>query len=195
HSQGLAKAKQMLRTTVTAHPLAAKALESGDRVLTLAEIPAQGIDMTMPPVSVEHRVQEGNTIPLGGLKLEVWQTPGHTAGQLAFRLGEVLFSADNIYRDGCVGAIDAQHGSNIPDFIESLQRIRKSDVKYLLPSHGPIFAKDNALLDRAIARLQEYRHRADFGTCATDWPLMDEWEREIADGKLPFPAVFARPSN
>jgi hypothetical protein len=26
---------------------------------------------------------------------------------------------------------------------------------------------------------------ADFGTCAIDWPLMDEWEREIAEGKLP----------
>ena len=24
---------------------------------------------------------------------------------------------------------------------------------------------------------------ADFGTCAIDWPLMDEWEREIAEGK------------
>jgi hypothetical protein len=26
---------------------------------------------------------------------------------------------------------------------------------------------------------------ADWGTCATDWPLMDEWEDEIAGGKLP----------
>jgi len=92
---------------------------------------------------------------------------------------------DNIYRDGCVGAIDAHHGSDLPAFIKSLQRIRASDVEWLLPSHGPIFRKRDALLDSTIERLERYTHMADFGTCAIDWPLMDEWEREIAEGKLP----------
>jgi glyoxylase-like metal-dependent hydrolase (beta-lactamase superfamily II) len=97
----------------------------------------------------------------------------------------MLFSGDNIYRDGCVGAIDAHHGSDIRAFIQSLRRIRASDVAWLLPSHGPAFRKDDALLDRAIARLETYLHMADFGTCAIDWPLMEEWEREIAEGKMP----------
>ena len=83
------------------------------------------------------------------------------------------------------GAIDAHHGSDIADFIASLRRIRASNVKWLLPSHGPIFRKDDDLLDRTIARLESYRHMADFGTCATDWPLMDEWERELREGKMP----------
>ena len=73
-------------------------------------------------------------------------------------MGNLLFSGDNIYRDGCVGAIDAHHGSHIPDFIKSLQRIRESDVEWLLPSHGPIFRKDNAILDNTIERLQSYLH-------------------------------------
>ena len=81
--------------------------------------------------------------------------------------------------------IDAHHGSNIPDFIKSLQRIRNSDVEWLLPSHGPIFRKDNDLLDSTISRLEGYQHMADFGTCAVDWPLMDEWEDELASGKFP----------
>ena len=34
HIQGFAKAKQILKTTVTAHPLAAKPLESGDKLAT-----------------------------------------------------------------------------------------------------------------------------------------------------------------
>jgi hypothetical protein len=54
-----------------------------------------------------------------------------------------------------------------------------------LPSHGPIFRKDNALLGKTIARLEQYQHMADFGTCAIDWPLMDEWEEEIAQGRQP----------
>ncbi len=185
HIQGLARVKQLVRTTVTSHPLAQPPLQSGDRLMTFAEIEAHDIHLPMPPVEVENTVDEGDFIQVGGLSLEVWHTPGHTDSQLSFRMGDLLFSADNIYRDGCVGAIDAHHGSDINEFIASLQRIRNSDVKWLLPSHGPIFAKDNKLLDQTIARLETYLHMADFGTCAIDWPLMDAWEQEIAEGKLP----------
>jgi len=185
HIQGLAIAKETLRTTVTGHKLAAEPLAKGDKLRTFAEIEAQGIHLEMPPVTIDNLVEDGDKISVGDLELEVWLTPGHTDSQLSFRLGDLLFSGDNIYRDGCVGAIDAHHGSHIPDFIKSLERIRDSDVKWLLPSHGPIFPKDNALLQTAIDRLNTYLHMADFGTCAIDWPLMDEWESEIAEGKLP----------
>lgn len=185
HIQGLAKAKQILKTTVTCHPAAATLLEAGDRVSTFASIEAQGIDLAMPVVTVEHRVNEGDTIQIGDLALEVWHTPGHTDGQLSFRLGNRLLSGDNIFRDGCVGVIDAHHGSSIPDFIASLKRIQASDVEWLLPSHGPVFRKDNDHLQRTIDRLETYLHMADFGTCAIDWPLMDEWERELLAGTQP----------
>jgi glyoxylase-like metal-dependent hydrolase (beta-lactamase superfamily II) len=186
HIQGLAKVKQLLKTTVTSHPLAVAPLEQGDRLKTFAEIEAQGISMPMPPVQIEHQVVNGDVIEVGKLKLEVWHTPGHTDSQLSFRLGNLLFSGDNIYRDGCVGAIDAHHGSNLPDFIKSLKRIRESDVEWLLPSHGPIFRKDDEMLSGTIERLEGYQHMADFGTCAIDWPLMDQWEDELASGdRLP----------
>ena len=48
-----------------------------------------------------------------------------------------------------------------------------------------MFRKDDRLIDRTIARLETYLHMADFGTCAIDWPLMDQWERELVDGKVP----------
>jgi hydroxyacylglutathione hydrolase len=185
HIQGLSKAKQILKTTVTAHPLSAPHLEAGDKVATFAEISAQNIHMDMPAVTVEHRVNDGDVIQVGKKQLEVWHTPGHTDGQLSLRLGNLLFSGDNLFRDGCVGAIDAHHGSSIPDFIKSLTRIRDSDVEWLLPSHGPAFRKDNTLIDKTIKRLDGYLHMADFGTCALDWPLMDEWERELVAGKAP----------
>ncbi len=185
HIQGLAKAKQLLRTTVTSHPNAVKPLETGDRLLTLAEIEAQGLQMEMPPVEIEHQINDGDIIEVGNKRLEVWHTPGHTDSQLAFRIDNILLSGDNIYRDGCVGAIDAHHGSDIKAFIRSLERIRDSDVEWLLPSHGPVFRKDAAMLDATIARVKGYLTMADFGTLAESWPLMDEWEDEVADGKLP----------
>jgi hydroxyacylglutathione hydrolase len=185
HIQGLAKINQLLKTKITGHPLAADALASGDRIKTFAEITAQDIHLEMPPVKLDALVDEGDRIRVGKLELEVWHTPGHTDSQLSFRMGDLLFSGDNIYRDGCVGAIDAHHGSDIQAFVKSLRRIRASDVQWLLPSHGPIFRKDNVLLDRTIARLESYLHMADFGTCAVDWPLMDEWDKELAAGKMP----------
>jgi hydroxyacylglutathione hydrolase len=185
HSQGFAKAKQLLKTTVTAHPKAASLLEAGDRLQTFAEIDAQGISEDMPPVTVENHVNDGDVIKIGDLQLKVWSTPGHADCQLAFQFNKLLFSGDNIYRDGGVGAIDAHHGSDIPSFIKSLERIRNAEIDWLLPSHGPYFRKEPSMIDKVLERLRGYLHLSDFGTCAIDWPLIEQWEQEIAEGRLP----------
>jgi hydroxyacylglutathione hydrolase len=185
HTQGIARARELLKTRVAAHALTVPPMESGDVVMTYASIKAQGIEIPMPPCKVDLVLKEGQTIGVGNLQLKVWHTPGHTAGQLSFRLGNLLFSGDNIYKDSCVGVIDAHHGSHLLDFIASLQRIRESDVEFLLPSHGPIFRKDNHLIDATIARLESYTHMADFGTCAVDWPLLEEWEKDVSEGRIP----------
>jgi len=185
HIQGLARAKAVLKAPVLAHPLAVPSLESGDRVKTFAEIAAQNVHLAMPVVKVDRTLADGDVLEIGSRRLEVWHTPGHTDSQLAFRLGELLLSGDNIYRDGSVGAIDAHHGSDIPAFIRSLERIAASDVTWLLPSHGPIFRKEARLLTATIKRLTGYLSLADFGTCAPHWPLIEEWDRELAEGRLP----------
>jgi glyoxylase-like metal-dependent hydrolase (beta-lactamase superfamily II) len=185
HVQGLNTAREALKTEVAAHPLAIEPLESGDPILTFARIKAQGIDIPMPKCKVDRQLNEGDTIQVGKQSLTVWHTPGHTPGQLSFKMGDLLFCGDNIYKDGCVGVIDAHHGSNIPDFIRSLERIKADTSKYLLPSHGPAFRRDNALIQRAIDRLTQYQHMADFGTCAVDWPLLDEWEADVLAGRMP----------
>jgi glyoxylase-like metal-dependent hydrolase (beta-lactamase superfamily II) len=185
HIQGLAKAKALLKAPVLAHPKAVEALETGDRIKTFAEIAAQDVHLEMPVVKIDRTVEDGDVIEIGSQRLEVWHTPGHTDSQLAFRRGNLLLSGDNIYRDGSVGAIDAHHGSDIPSFIRSLERIAASDVEWLLPSHGPIFRKDDRMLRKTISRLEGYLKLADFGTCAPDWPLIAEWDRELAEGRLP----------
>jgi glyoxylase-like metal-dependent hydrolase (beta-lactamase superfamily II) len=185
HIQGLARAKELLKTKVAAHPLSVAPLESGDEVMTYASIKAQGIEIPMPPCKVDVLLNEGDTIAVGDLRLKVWHTPGHTAGQLSFKMGNLLFSGDNIYKDSCVGVIDAHHGSNLPDFIDSLKRINRDDAEFLLPSHGPVFRRDPRILQQAIDRLSQYQYMADFGTCAIGWPLLDEWERDVCEGRLP----------
>ncbi|MFM8272238.1 MAG: MBL fold metallo-hydrolase [Gemmata sp.] len=187
HVQALANARHRLKAKTGAHPAAAKALEAGDAVQTYASIPAQGIEIEggMPACKIDVKLTEGTEIKVGKLSLQVWHTPGHTPGQLSFKLGNLLFSGDNIYKDGCVGAIDAHHGTDLRAFVASLTRIRDDDAEFLLPSHGPVFRKDPAILQNAIDRLTKYQHMADFGTCTVSWPLEEEWKRDILSGKMP----------
>jgi glyoxylase-like metal-dependent hydrolase (beta-lactamase superfamily II) len=183
HVQALKRAKEILpQSTVVGHRHAAKLLATGERIMTYAEIAAQGISIPMPRVELDKTIDEGDKLTVGNLSVDVWHTPGHAPAQLSFRLKNLLFSGDNIYRDGCVGNIDAHHGSDLPAFIKSLKRIKDSDVEWLLPSHGPIFRKDNKQLQSTIDRLETYTHMADFGTCAVDWPLLDEWDDELVRG-------------
>jgi glyoxylase-like metal-dependent hydrolase (beta-lactamase superfamily II) len=185
HVQGLARARELLKTRTAAHALSIPPMESGDEIMTYATIKAQGIEIPMPPCPIDVRLLEGEDITVGNTALKVWHTPGHTAGQLSFKMGNLLFSGDNIYKDSCVGVIDAHHGSNIPDFLASLRRILADDSEFLLPSHGPVFPRDNRIIQKAIDRLSEYQYMADFGTCAIAWPLLDEWEANVCAGRMP----------
>jgi len=185
HIQGINRARDLLKAKVAAHPLSVKPLESGDPIMTFARIEAQDIDIPMPRCKVDLILNDGDAIQVGDQKLEVWHTPGHTPGQLSFKMNDLLFVGDNIYKDSCVGVIDAHHGSSIPDFLKSLERIKKDDAKFLLPSHGPVFRRDNRIVQKAIDRLSQYQHMADFGTCAIDWPLLAEWEADVMAGRMP----------
>lgn len=185
HIQGIARAKDVTKSKIAAHPTSVEALETGDKIMTFASIKAQDFEIPMPPCKVDLLLNDGDVIKVGNLNLTVWSTPGHTPGQLSFKLGNLLFCGDNIYKDSCVGVIDAHHGSNIPDFIASLKRILKDDSQFLLPSHGPVFKRDNKIIQKAIDRLTQYQYMADFGTCAVSWPLLDEWDKEVSAGRMP----------
>ncbi len=84
HIQGLARAKEVLKTRGAAHPKSVEPIESGDEILTYATIKAQGIEIPMPPCKIDAKLKEGDTIKVGALKLAVWHTPGHTPGHLSF---------------------------------------------------------------------------------------------------------------
>jgi len=185
HIQGITRARDLMKSKVAGHPLSVEPLETGDEIMTYATIKAQGIEIPMPKCKVDVLLNEGDKIKVGNVELAVWHTPGHTAWQLSFKMGKLLFSGDNIYKDSCVGVIDAHHGSNIPDFLNSLKRILHDDAEFLLPSHGPVFRRDNKIIQKAIDRLTQYQYMADFGTCAIGWPLLDEWEADVIAGKLP----------
>ena len=77
-------------------------------------------------------------------------------------------------------------------YISETARLDMALAQGLLPDGTPAIRvlmdrefDDIILIDRTIGRLEGYLHMADFGTCALDWPLMDEWERELVAGTGP----------
>src|SRR5260370_9019041 len=98
HIQGLAHAKEMLKTKVAAHPLSKEPLETGDEILTYATIKAQDFSIPMPCCKVDLLLNDGDTIAVGNQKLQVCHTPAHTADQITFNIGTLLSSAHTTYK-------------------------------------------------------------------------------------------------
>src|SRR5438445_7160158 len=81
HIQGAARARELLKTKVAAHPLSVGPLESGDVIMTYATIKAQGFEIPMPCCKVDVRLNEEDVNAVGNQKATVCHTPGHTAGR------------------------------------------------------------------------------------------------------------------
>jgi len=61
---------------------------------------AHALDTGNLPATPEMPINDGDTISLGNLELEVLHTPGHTRGSLCFRVGRYLISGDTIFPGG-----------------------------------------------------------------------------------------------
>ncbi len=80
------------------------------------------------------RVESGDTMEVGGVKIEFLHTPGHTPGSQCFRVSSMLVSGDTLFIDGC-GRVDLP-GSNKDDMYHSLQQLKSlPDETILLPGH------------------------------------------------------------
>lgn len=113
------------------HEKDAPALENGDPIATAAYMFGRRIE----PRKVDFKLTEDDKIH----DFEVIHTPGHTIGGICLYDGETLISGDTVFADGGFGRYDI--GGDLNMLKESLERLSKLDVEYLLPGHGP--AVDN----------------------------------------------------
>jgi len=65
--------------------------------IPLAAHPADAGVLNPPP---EIRLNDGDVVSFGDIRLEVRHTPGHTPGSLCFRTGKYLISGDTIFPGG-----------------------------------------------------------------------------------------------
>ena len=82
-------------------------------------------------------LQDGDTLPLGNIEINVLHTPGHTAGSVCYLADCHLFSGDTLFAEGDVGRTDFPTGDR-RILCESIRRLMKlpSDI-HVYPGHGP----------------------------------------------------------
>ena len=74
-----------------------------------------------PPVANAKDYDEGDTVRVGSLTLEVLATPGHSEGSVTLRCGDVLFCGDTLFAGSC-GRTDFPGGS-MKKIMVSLKRL------------------------------------------------------------------------
>ena len=77
---------------------------------------------------------DGDTLKLGNLTIEVITTPGHTGGSVCLRVGNALFTGDTLFA-GSMGRIDLP-GARPDLMMSSLARLAKLEGDYdVYPGH------------------------------------------------------------
>jgi glyoxylase-like metal-dependent hydrolase (beta-lactamase superfamily II) len=88
------------------------------------------------PVKDLRTIAAGDVVELGGLRLEVQHTPGHTPGHCCFRTDAFVLSGDLVFA-GSIGRSDFANSSPA-DMQTSLRRfLELPDELPVWPGHGP----------------------------------------------------------
>ncbi|MEO7746224.1 MAG: MBL fold metallo-hydrolase [Actinomycetota bacterium] len=99
----------------------------------------------------------GDVVAVGGLRVEVVATPGHTADSLSFVLVDdgALLTGDTVLGRGTT--VVAHPDGRLDDYLASLEVLQRtvSGAMRILPGHGPVLA------DAAAVVAAYQRHRLD----------------------------------
>jgi glyoxylase-like metal-dependent hydrolase (beta-lactamase superfamily II) len=106
--------------------------------------------------SADRLVQGRDTIQVGGLTIEVIDTPGHTLGSICLYLRDegVLFTGDTVLGLGTVAILPPPHG-DMAFYMQSLERLKGYQATLLCPGHGPLVRDVARKLQELIDHRQE----------------------------------------
>ena len=109
--------------------------------------PAPGFDpdcYQVTSTSVTRTLAEGDVIDLGNRHLEVFHLPGHSRGSIGLwdKQSSTLFSGDALY-DGQL--LDDLPDSSIPDYIQTMKRLRSLPVDVVHGGHEPSFDRSRMI--------------------------------------------------
>src|SRR5262249_8891778 len=151
-------------------------LAGQDKVLRAAGVPpamrvsiaaaALQIRAQFPEAMPDSLIQDGQVIETALGPMEAILTPGHSHGHMCFYLPEqkVLLAGDHLLKARMPHLEWHPEVSVLDEFVQSLERLARLDVEWVLPSHGQPFRNHTLRIqmllrecDRRLARIQEVR--------------------------------------
>ncbi|WP_297510988.1 MBL fold metallo-hydrolase [Thermococcus sp.] len=122
-----------IKVSFAAHRIVAEVIERGLSRIILDYAYGE----RFKPHEVHAKLEDGDELKVGKLRLKVVHTPGHTAGSTCLYLdGEtkLMFTGDTVF-NGTVGRTDLPTGSG-EELRKSLERLAGFEVDFGLPGHG-----------------------------------------------------------
>ena len=108
---------------------------------------------------------DGELIEAGGLRIESWATPGHSADSASFvisdfdGIGGAVLTGDTVLGRGTT--VVAYPDGDLGNYLASLRRLRELGELTVLPGHGPVLEHAGDVvqfyLDHREQRLQQVR--------------------------------------
>lgn len=130
-----------------AHRDEAKIVENDDSKASLANL----FSATLKKKNVDFRLDDGDLIKSGDVKLRVIHAPGHTKGSICLydEKNKILFSGDTVFA-GSFGRVDFP-GSSSREMKQTLEKLSKLDIDKILPGHGAIvWGSGNEVIKRLL---------------------------------------------
>ncbi len=129
HILGVSKTREITRAKVAIHALDVPGLSNTSISRQLFH--GGGAEK---PVDPDILLQDGDTLSVGTLSIQVMHTPGHTCGSCCYIVDDVIFSGDTLFM-GTVGRVDFATGS-LRDMLQSVKRLAALPGDYrVLPGH------------------------------------------------------------
>jgi glyoxylase-like metal-dependent hydrolase (beta-lactamase superfamily II) len=86
-------------------------------------------------------------------------TPGHAVDHLCFLLGDACFTGDLILGQGSTIVGPRETGGSLLDYMVSLKKLQRLDLRVLYPGHGPEVDDPQAKIAEYISHRQEREDR------------------------------------
>ncbi len=130
HTSGNGILKEKTGASLLIHELDAPKLTNTSQNLSALF----GLHVNSP--SPDQTLQEGDLVQVGGVKLKVLHTPGHSKGGICLLAEKVIFTGDTLFA-GSIGRYDFPD-ANLQEIMKSLKRLTElPDHLKVYPGHGP----------------------------------------------------------
>ena len=151
HMLGAEKFRQEFSAKVVIHSLDEDKLSSAVKSLY------SRFDRENPfvPTSADIVVKDGDVLNLGNETIEVIHTPGHTKGGVCYKIRDLLFTGDTLFKT-TIGRTDFPDSDEM-EMLESLIRLDKLDMDYkIYPGHEGVTTLD---FEKKTNRYMKLAHR------------------------------------